>query len=263
MPRFTTLFLLKAMAVTALCCAPMLFNEPAGMVATALLLPMAFCALAAFEVTSDGPWSATFTPLSTTVTEVRLRGGSYAHRTKQARLFVAGFCLSLAAGFPALHQIDPEPVELWLPIVVGLALTAVLLLGLTIRRRVDVDRRRLQTDHLIFGRLCVWRSSWRVRDGDTLAFVRGFAVDEDNKPCLPVWHGLWVYRSCRCGAILFGAYAGEDPDPTLEQAATELAALLDVPYAGYRKSISAPSSSKRATRCRSRMTVRRVTSGRE
>ena len=165
--RFNASFLLKATAVTALCCFPMALNDKSGFVLTAFLLPISLAWLVATEVRTHGQFEVRFTDLPNSVVEIDTIGGPYHQRLTRIRILAAGIFLIPATTFPMLHIVDPEPPERWLPLVALFAVGAVMMIGYSGRRTVLIEERQVVTDYLLFG--CRWgRRRWQVREGDYL-----------------------------------------------------------------------------------------------
>lgn len=230
MLRFNTSFLLKATTITALCCLPIALNRESGFVWTAFLLPISLASLAATQVGKHGQFQFKFKELPDSVVEIYTTGGLQNQWLKRGRLILAGACVSLVVGFPMLHIVDPEPPEFWLPIVALYAVGGVMLVGYSARRRVLTAERQFVTDYLLFGRLCLWRRRWHVREGDFLAVFLG----GQPAPELPFWNALFVCRSRR-RHILAGMYTSDRVAPSIEIAAHRVAKLAGMPYDGYRE----------------------------
>jgi hypothetical protein len=167
------------------------------------------------------------------VVDISKAGGRTRQWLRRGRIVVAGTCLSLAFGFPTLHQVDPEPPEMWAPIVVLCALGAVFLVSFSARRRVLVDERAFLTEYLLFGWPCWRRQRWQVRDGDYLAMVAIGHPQEERYAEYSFSHGLYVCRGKRRQVIAMRMSASERADPGLEVAAQLTAALVGLPYRGY------------------------------
>jgi hypothetical protein len=78
-------------------------------------------------------------------------------------MILAGSCLSFVAGPPMLHQVAPEPLAVWVPIVACFALMSVMLLGCSMRRIVRVEERQLVTEYRLFGWRCWPQRPWATR----------------------------------------------------------------------------------------------------
>lgn len=194
---FNTSFLLKATAITALCCLPMALNKESGFVWTAFFLPISLAGLAATQVGKHGEFEFTFKELPNSVVEIYTTGGRQNQWHTRVRIILAGACLSVVIGPPMLNIVDPEPPEMWLPIVALYAVGAVMLVGCSARRRVLTEERQFVTDYLLFGRLCWWRRRWHVREGDYMAVFQSGKAQDDGDPEFPFWHALFVCRSRR------------------------------------------------------------------
>jgi hypothetical protein len=235
MLRFNTAFLLKATAIAAFCCLPIVLNKDSGFVWTAFLLPISLATLATTLVEIKGPFEFQFQQLSGSVVEIRTMGGRYDQWLTKGRIFAAGACGSLVVGPPILHQVDPEPILMWLPLVLLFALGAVALVSYSARRKVLTEERQLVIDYLLFGCLCWWRRRWRVRDGDSLAVVATDQSQATGIPDLRFRHTLYVCRPRR-RRMIAAMFTGDRFAPDMEAAAQRVAKLVDIPYDGYRES---------------------------
>lgn len=235
MLQFNTAFLLKATAITALCCLPMAYNEQSGFVWTAFLLPISLAGLAATQVGRSGSFEFRFEELSQSVVEVHTTNGRYDQWFTRGRIIVAGGCLSVSVGPPMLHLVDPGPIGLWLPLVLLFAVGAVMLVGYSERRRVLTEERQFVTDYWLFGRLCWLRRRWRVREGDYVAvFLSGVGDERVVIPEFRFFHMLFVCRAQR--RYMFAhMFTTDKVVPDMEIAARRVAKLVNVPYAGYQK----------------------------
>jgi hypothetical protein len=233
MIRFNTAFLLKATVIIALSCLPMALNEESGFVFTAFLLPISLASLAAAQVGMRGPFEFNFKKLPNSVVEIYATGGRYRQWLMRSRIFSAGFFLSGVVGFPMLHQVDPEPPAMWLPLVALCAVIAAVLLGCSARRTVLSDERQIVTEFLLFGRLCLWRRRWQVREGDFVAVLATGQARDDRNAEFHFCHTLFVCRSRRRQMIAFRLSASERVVPGLEIAAHVVAKLVGMPYEGY------------------------------
>jgi hypothetical protein len=234
MLRFNTGFLLQATAVTALACLPMAFNRESGFVTSAFLLPASLAFLAACHVERHGEFVFKLRQLSKSVVEIRSTGGPQSQRSAQGRILATGICLSLVCGFPMLHQVDPEPPERWLPLVAAFAVLGVANASGSTRRVVLTEERQFVTDYLLFGRLCVWRRRWQVREGDSLVVLIRSMKDNGGTPEFAYWHALFVCRSRR-RYLIASIQSNARVVPGLESAARRVADLVDLPYEGYRE----------------------------
>lgn len=236
--QFNTSFLLKATAITALGCLPMVYYRESGIVWTAFLLPISLAWLVSTLVGKHGQHEFKFKQLSDAVVEVHAINGRYDQWFTRGRIIAAGACLSVAIGFPMANIVDPAPKEfrLFLAVLVGLfAVAGVLLVGYSERRRVLTKERRCVTDSLLFGRLCWLRQRWQVREGDYLAvFLSGQAENRIILPEFQFFHMLYVCRSRRRYLIAY-MFTSDRVVPDMEIAAHRYAQLLDLPYEGYRK----------------------------
>lgn len=233
--RFNTAFLLKATVVTAVCCLPMALDRESGFVWTAFLLPIGLATLAATQVEERGPLEFRFQEISDSVVEVGATGGPLERLVKRLRVVAAGFCLAIVFGFPALHQVDPEPPELWAPIAGVFAVMAMALVGYSARTLVLTDERAFVRDYLLFGRLCWRRRRWQVRDGDSLTVFLSRPEADEGKTEFAYWHALFVYRG-RHRQLITMLYSREADVPEMELGAERVARLVDLPYEGYRES---------------------------
>jgi len=233
--RFNTSFLLKATAVTAVGCLPMAFNRESGFVMTVFLLPVSLAFLAALQIEKRGQFVFTLKKLPNSDVEICNSGGVQGQRLTQGRILGAGFCLSLVLGFPMQHIVDPEPPMMWVPLVALFAVLGVVAAGGSGRRKLLTAERQFVTEYLLFGRLCVWRRRWQVREGDFLAvFLRSLA-DNEGTPEFALWHALYVCRSRR-RYLIASIQSNAQVVPGLESAAQQVAELVCLPYEGYRKS---------------------------
>jgi hypothetical protein len=233
MLRFNTSFLLKAAVVVALCCLPMALDDQSGFVFTAFLLPASLATLAATQVEEQGEFEFRFQRFPNSAVEISTVGGRTHQVLTRLRVIGAGACLSLASGFPALHQVDPEPPEMWAPIVALCAAFAIFAVGFSARRRVLVDERAFLTEYLLFGWPCWRRKRWQVRDGDYLAVIAtGYPLDERNA-VMHFGHTLFVCRGKRRQLVACRTSGSERLVPGLEVAAQLAAALVELPYRGY------------------------------
>jgi hypothetical protein len=238
MLQFNTAFLLKATAITALCCLPMALNKQSGFVWTAFLLPTSLACLAATQVAKRGEFEFRFKGLSNSVVEINAAGGPQSQWLTRSRVVLAGACFSIVIGFPMLHIVDPEPIGFWLPIVVLYSVGAVMLLGYSARRTVLTQERQFVTDYLLFGRLCWRRRRWQVCEGDFLAVFRSGQSQEAGTTEPLSWHALFICRSRRRPMFVFGIYTRHHRVvPELEIAALHVARLVEIPYEGCRNSI--------------------------
>lgn len=237
--RFNTTFLLKATALTALGCLPMALNKESGFVWTAFFLPISLAWLASTQIRTQGQFEFKFKELSNPVVEIYGAGGRQIQWLTKSRIIAAGFCLSVAIGFPMLHLVDPEPIEFWLPLVALFAVGAIMLVGYSARRSVLTEERQFVTDYLLFGRLRWWRRRWQVREADYLATFSGGQPMREAMCEQPAeflfWHSLFVCRSRRRQMIAF-MYTSEPVVPDMNVAALRVAKLVDLPYEGYSES---------------------------
>lgn len=231
MRQYGTAFLLKAVGVAAVCCWPMALDREGGYVWTAFLLPVSLAWLAMTQVEQDGPVEVALQPTSNAEVEIVVRGGRYAQWVTRMRMAIVGGCLSVAIGFPALHTIDPEPIEYWLPLVGAFAVGGVAAGGCSLRQRVLIDRREFVTDYLLFGQLRWWRRRWRVRAGDVLAVSSSGQAQYTGVPELAYRHAMSVCRGRR-GRMIAAVFSAEAVAPEVEAAARRLAELVGVPCEG-------------------------------
>ena len=234
MLRFNTSFLLKATAVTALCCMPMGLNQESGFVWTAFLLPIGLAGLAATQVPKHGEFEFRLKELPNWVVEIYTTGGRQHQWYTRLRIIFAGACLSIVIGPPMLNLVDPEPIAMWLPIVAMYAVGTVMLVGGSVRRMVLTAERQIVSEYLLFGRLCWWRRRWQVCDGDYLAVFRNGHAYNEGVPEYPIWHALFICRSGRRRMFVFGMYTSNDRVvPGMEIFAERVGKLVDIPYEGY------------------------------
>ncbi|TWT38185.1 hypothetical protein KOR34_31530 [Posidoniimonas corsicana] len=234
MPQFTTSYLLKLTAFTAVCCVPLAMNKSSGFVWTSFLLPVGVATLIASEVKQQGEYRLRLEERPDADVEIKAAGGRYAQWMHRWRIVAAGFFLSPLFGCPALNVVDPEPVALWLPITLALAAVAFLLLTVSTRRSVLVDDRRLVTDFLLLGRKCWWPLRWNVADGDVLAVYTSRAARTSGIPEFQFWEALYVCRGGRRYYVA-GMTTRDRTSTGMEEAAHRLAKLIRIPFVGYRE----------------------------
>lgn len=233
MIRFTTSFLLRATAVTALCCAPISLDRANGFVWTAFLLPVSWAILLATQVEMQGEYEIEITEQPNSVVEIAATGGRYNQWATRVRIVLAGFFLSPLTLFPALNYVDPEPIAIWLPVALCCAGVAIVVLGVHSRNTLLVDQRLFVTSYLLLGRLRLWRRRWQVLEGDYLAVFTTNQAKATAAPELQFWEALFVCRSRR-RLLLVDMTTRDRTTLGMETAARRLAELVNLPYEGYR-----------------------------
>lgn len=233
MVRFNMTFALLATAVTALACVPMALDRESGFVWTAFLLPFALASSAAAQARVRGEFEFIFRRLPNSDVEFFTTGGRYHQWLVRCRLLVAGFCLSIVFGFPSLHQVDPEPLAMWVPVAAIFALGSMATVGSTLRRRVLVQEREFVSEYLLFGRFC-WRCSrWKVLDGDVLEANAARPTENVRGVPFRSFHAIVVVRGRRRGSAAFCVTDRDGPFPAIEFAGHLLAQTVGIPYRGY------------------------------
>lgn len=232
MPKFNTAYLLEVTGVVALCCMPMGLNRETGFVWTAFLLPISLAVLIAVRSKPRGDFKLELVEISAQEFELRAAGGTFELWSWRARMVLAGYFLSHVTGFPMLHRIDPEPMVIWLPLVLVAGVIAVVVVGTTVQRVVSVEERGLVTNYSLFGRLLLWRNRWRVQEGDSLAVLTTRRPQWSGATEAQFWEALYVCRGRRRHYVV-GLSTRDRVCPTLDIAARQLGELLAVPYAGY------------------------------
>jgi hypothetical protein len=232
--RFNTQFLLMAAVVTAAACWPMALSRESGFVWTAFLLPAGLGFLAATQVEQQSELQFHFQKRPGSVVEISATGPSTGWLMR-FRMILAGMCLSVVVGPPMLHQVDPEPLPMWVPIVACFALMAAMLLGCSMRRIVRVEERQLVTEYRLFG----WRywpqRPWQVRDGDYLMTVSLGDAAPGSRSEFRFGHVLTICRGRQRAAVI-ACYCSSSRDgavPGMEMTGHLVAQLVNVPYEGY------------------------------
>ena len=140
----------------------------------------------------------------------------------------------MAIGPPVLNIVDPEPIGMWLPLVVIFSIAAIMLISYSDRLRILTDERQLVTEHLMFGCICWWRRRWKVQEGDYLAVQISGHEKEPLTPEFRYFHALCVYRGDRPRIIAY-VFTKERDISDMDRAANRSAELLGLPYEGYRE----------------------------
>ncbi|MAT70585.1 MAG: hypothetical protein CMJ58_13790 [Planctomycetaceae bacterium] len=231
--KFNTLFLLQATVVTALCCLPIALDREQGFVITAFALPALLGWLATTQARREGPFEIAFRELPDSVVEIRATGGRQAQLLARSRIFIAGCCLSIACGFPMLHQVDPEPPLMWGPIVAAFAVWAVVMIGYSSRLTLRTDQRLFVGEFLVFGLPCWRQRRWQIEEGDLIAVLVMNVWLYSGSSEFSSMHTICVQRDERQYPIAAGLFQAPDPEPMMETAATRIAAWVELPYVGY------------------------------
>lgn len=234
--RFNTAFLLQLVVVVSLCCLPMALDRQSGFVWSAFLAPILLACFVAIHVPQDGESRLKLNELSDSVVRIDASGGRGSQWLSRARILCAGGCLSVVAGFPSLHLIDPGPVELWLPIVSIFAVFACGLLFYSTVRILLVDQRQLVSEYRLLN-CCFRRRRWQIEDDDYLQITVSGGAQVEGVPELRFCYILYLCRGRRRRwPLVVTWYAFNELPPGLEIApdidrlAKEVAELLSVGY---------------------------------